>query len=332
MKTNIENYRISFYNPFLIFFLSILACLFVLSVERLIGMEWDFHPDANTYIVYSSGTIDSFSIQNYFGGFFYILVDMMNSQIWLIITFNIFIYSITNVALANFFKKNAGLHKKQIWILFLLVIFNPYRTHLSVQVLKDTLIIFSLVYFFTAHRIYSWIFLLVAYSVSVRAVIYLTALLNKKNLIILIIPMVIFLLIQPEDFLPRVLSATDQVDMTFRGFDKVPNFFEFGLLGAIIRAIVWPFLFLTGLFFLISPALLYLPVAVGSIFLQFWSFKQYGRPALYLQVYLAMGILAFMVSGFTSFIRYTLPLLTILPILVIQKNNKQRKLYSNKEN
>jgi hypothetical protein len=312
--------KISLYSPFLIFLLSILACLFVLSIEKLVGIGWDFHPDANTYIVTSNGAASNFSIQDYLGNFFYVLVDLLNSEVWLLITFNIFIYSITNVALANFFKKKTGFHNKQIWILFLLVIFNPYRTHLSVHVLKDTLIIFGMVYFFTSNRIYSWIFLLLSYSVSQRMVIYLMALINKRNLIILMVPMVFFISIQSEGFLSSVLSTRDQVDMTFRDFDKIPNFFELGTLGAIIRAIVWPFLYLTGVFFLLSPTIMYLPIAIGSFFLQFWHFKQYGKPTLYFQVYLAMGILAFMVSGFTSFIRYTLPLLTILPILIIKKN------------
>ena len=320
MKIKTGNFRIPLYNPFLIFSLSILACLFVLSIERLTGIGWDFHPDANTYITISNGAVSNFDVQSYFGALFFALVDMMNSEVWMLITFNIFVYSITNVTLANFFKKHTGLHKKQIWILFLLVIFNPYRTHLSVHVLKDTLIIFGMVYFFTSSKIYSWIFLLLSYSVSHRTVIYLVAILNKKNLIIIMIPIVFFISIQPEGFLSSILSAKDQVNMTFRDFDKVPNFFELGVLGAIIRAIVWPFLYLTGIFFLLSPTIMYLPIAIGSFFLQFWHFKQYGKPALYFQVYLAMSILAFMVSGFTSFIRYTLPLLTILPILIIKKN------------
>lgn len=322
MKIKIGNFRIPLYNPFLIFSLSILACLFVLSIERLAGIGWDFHPDANTYITISNGTVSSFDIQNYFGGLFYVLVDMVNSEIWLLITFNIFIYSITNVALANFFKKNTGLYKKQIWILFLLVIFNPYRTHLSVHVLKDTLIIFGMVYFFTSNRVYSWIFLLLSYSVSHRTVIYLIAILNKKNLIILMIPIVFFILMQSEDYLFSVLSSKDTVDMTFRDFDKVPNFFEFGVLGAIIRAIIWPFLFLTGFFIFISPALLFIPLSVGSFFLQLWHYRQYKKWAFYLPVYLSMGILAFMVSGFTSFVRYALPLMTILPLLTIKHHAK----------
>jgi len=325
MKAKFRNLEIFLYNPFVIFFLSILACLFVLSIERLVGIEWDFHPDANTYITISNRIASSFDIQNFLSGdSFYVMVDMLNSEVWLVITFNVFIYSITNVALMLFFKKNIGLHKKQIWILFLLVIFNPYRTHLSVHVLKDTLIIFSMVYFFTSNKAYSWIFLLLSYSVSLRTAIYLITILNKKNLMILMIlmvPVVFFILMQSEGILYSILSAENQVNMTFRDFDKVPNFLEFGLFfGAIIRAIVWPFLYLTGIFFLLSPTIMYLPIAIGSFFLQFWHFKQYGKLALYFQVYLAMSVLAFLVSGFTSFIRYALPLLTILPILIIKKN------------
>ena len=93
MKIKSPNFRIPLYNPFLIFSLSILACLFVLSIERLAGIGWDFHPDANTYITMSNGAAASFGILNYLGNFFYVLVDMMNSEVWLLITFNIFIYS-----------------------------------------------------------------------------------------------------------------------------------------------------------------------------------------------------------------------------------------------
>ena len=321
MKIKFGNFRIHLYNPFVIFSLSILACLFVLSIERLAGLEWDFHPDANTYIANSVGT-KSYPLKNYIGSLFYILVDLMNSKVWLVVTFNIFIYSITNIALANFFKRHTGLLSKQILVLFLLVIFNPYRTHLSVYVLKDTLIIFSMVYFFTSNRIYSWIFILLSYSLTNRTLIYLFTIINKKNLVIILLFMLVFISLQSQEFLYSVLSAKDQGDMTFRSFDKVPNFLEFGLLlGATIRAIVWPFLFLTGTFFLLSPTIMYLPIAVGSFFLQLWHFRQYGSLALYFQAYLVISILAFLVSGFTSFIRYALPVITIIPILAL-KNKK----------
>jgi len=123
------------------------------------------------------------------------------------------------------------------------------------------------------------------------------------------------------DFILSVMSTENQVDMTFRTFDNVHNFFELGLLGAIIRALIWPFLYLTGLFFIISPSIMYLPLALGSLFLQIWHIKQFGKLAVYFQIYLSMSILAFMVSGFTSFVRYTLPLLTILPLIVMDNKS-----------
>ena len=313
----------SSYNGIVLFILSVLACMFVLLVERVAGIEWDFHPDANTYVTISDGTIDNFTLGNYFGGLYYILVDLADSQVWLLITFNIFIYSMTNVALGKFFKKHVDRQKVTCYFLFLCVIFNPYRIHLSVHVLKDTLIIFGLVYYFTAHRKYAWLFFVLSYAISVRSVIYLTAFLNRRNFLIVSMPIMLFIFIQPDGWLLSVLSSEHSVNMTFRDFDKVPNFFELGLLGAIIRALLWPFIFLTGVFYLISPTIMYLPIALGSLLLQLWHFKQFGRGALYFQVYVSLSILAFMVSGFTSFIRYGLPMLTILPILVIRANENR---------
>jgi len=320
MLLKYNNFRVSLYSPSLIFFASISACLFLLLIERLVGIEWDFHPDAITYITLSNGVASNLDIRSVFGSSFYILVDILNSKVWLLIAFNIFIYSITNVALILFLKKSIGLHKGKLGILFLLVVFNPYRIHLSVHVLKDTLIIFGLVYFFTTSRIYSWLLLLLTFSLTNRTAIYLITIISKKNLIIVAISVISFIALQSEEAIFSILNVQDQVDMRFRDFDQVPSFFEFGLLGAFIRAIVWPFLYLTGVFFLLSPSIMYLPIAVGSLFLQFWHFKEYRRPALYFKVYLSMSVLAFLMPGFTSFIRYSLPLLTILPILLIKEN------------
>jgi hypothetical protein len=147
----------------------------------------------------------------------------------------------------------------------------------------------------------------------------LIALISKNNLIFVTIFAISFIVIQPEDAILSILNVQDQVDMRFRDFDQVPSFYEFGLLGAFIRAIVWPFLYLTGAFFLLSPSIMYLPIAVGGLFLQLWHFKGYRRPALYFKVYLSMSVIAFLMPGFTSFIRYALPLLTVLPILIIKE-------------
>ena len=42
------------YRPWVMFFVSILVCVGVLTIERFLGIEWNFHPDANTYFVLSS--------------------------------------------------------------------------------------------------------------------------------------------------------------------------------------------------------------------------------------------------------------------------------------
>ena len=322
MKTKIVNFDLSLYSPYLIFFLSISASLFVLLLERLFGIGWDFHPDARTYIELSSGSLSLLRLDNMMlGSWFYIVVDFFNSNIDALIAFNVLIYSITNVGIANFFYKHTGRDQKQITLLlFLLVIFNPYRLHLSVQVLKDTIIIFGMVYFLISKR-FSWLYFIISFLFSLRSAMYLIAVIKRRNFIVVLLLISSFLYwYMGIDGVLSILSAEDQVNMTFRQFDSVPNFFEFGYVGAILRAIIWPFFYLTGVFIFFSPSIMYLPIAMGSFFLQVWHLKQYRGYAFYFQIYVAMGVMAFMVSGFTSYIRYTLPLITILPILIIKRD------------
>ena len=128
------------------------------------------------------------------------------------------------------------------------------------------------------------------------------------------------------------VSTEGNGNMTFREFDNVPSFYEYGQFGSIARAIVWPFLYLSGFFIFFSPSIMYLPIAVGSFILQFWCVKQYGKLAFYFPIYISMAVFAFIVSGFTSYIRYTLPLITILPILIINKEIRDKSLYNQREN
>ena len=55
------------YRPWAMFCLSILACVSILIIERFLGIEWDFHPDANTYIEFSGLT--SLRIKEIFLGY-----------------------------------------------------------------------------------------------------------------------------------------------------------------------------------------------------------------------------------------------------------------------
>jgi len=330
IKTGVGRH-IGLYNPLFIFFLSVTACTFMLTIERLLGIEWDFHPDAVTYIETSINTISTFGLRDIQGASFYLLVDLFDSKISLIIIFNILVYSITNVMLARFYYKSIGYRQANLTlILFLLVIFNPYRIHLSVQVLKDTIIIFGMVYFLVG-RMFSWLGFITTYLISTRSIIYLATCISKGKILVYLIPIICFIVfyLGPDVFL-SLLSTEGQVDMSFRAFDSVPNFIEFGVLGAVMRSILWPFIYLTGTFIFISPTIMYFPIAIGSFFLQIWHFQQYKKLTLYFQVYLAMGLFAFLTPGFTSYIRWVLPLITLLPIFVIKNDvvhyNKRRNI------
>ena len=319
------------YNPIYIFTMSVLFCSLLLFIERYFGLEWDYHPDARTYIEAPLNKYKTVSLNNLMlGNWFYVLVSYLNNSINQIIIFNVLIYSITNVGIANFFYKHSASHQSQIALfLFLLIIFNPYRMHLAVSVLKDTIIIFGMVYFLISKR-FSWVYFLISFFVSLRSAIYLIALLKKRNFIVLGLSIILFVLYYKGiDFLTFLITPEFQFDMRIRDFDKVPNFYEYGTLGVVLRIITWPFFYLTGVFILFSPSPAYIPIAIGSIVLQIWHLVQYKKITLYFQIYLAMAVLALLVSGFTSYVRYALPLITILPILIFKKHELSDEKFKN---
>ena len=310
------------YNPIIIFVISVLFCLLLLFIERYLGIEWDFHPDARTYIESPPGKYKDINLNNIMlGHWFYVVVTFFDNNIDKVIAINVLIYSFTNVGIATFFYKHAPTRqKKLVLFLFLLVIFNPYRVHLAIHVLKDTIIIFGMVYFLISKR-FSWGFFLISFLVSLRSAIYLIAIIGKRNFVLVFVVILLFLFYyKGVDGLLFLLSPEFQFDMKVRDFDKVPNFYELGTIGVILRVIIWPFFYLTGVFIFFSPSLMYLPIAIGSFFLQIWHLTQFKKFTFYFQIYLALGVIAFMVSSFTSYIRYALPLITILPIIIIKKD------------
>jgi hypothetical protein len=380
------------YRPWVMFFVSILACVSVLTIERFLGIEWNFHPDANNYLVTSGEkwqsikevflgyqvyleplnptmqtllekpvnpsvyrpfleiniTFDSIlkGVSFLKGNLFYFIVDLFDSDIRFLIILNIFIYSITNSVIAIFFKDNCNLESQGfLGLIFLLVIFNPYRAHLSVHVLKDTLIIASLV-FITINKSKAASIILFIVGVFLRNgwIIYFFSFIqfkgllsklkekssfhNNKFLLFTVLAVCLYLIWFIYYFwgtIYHVITMTNG-NMTFRDFDSVPSYFELGVLGSVIRSMLWPILYMTGAFIFLSPTIFYFPIAVGSFCLNLWIIKHFKDlrslvPVL-LSVYASMAIFAFIVSGFTSFIRYCLPLIAILPILLINEDRR----------
>ena len=153
---------------------------------------------------------------------------------------------------------------KYFYIFFLIVILSPYRAHLAVHVLKDTIIIFLLTSFVFSKTFSSkLLFLISNLYVRIFSLIYYIYILNKNKInfisYTLIFSILIFLIFQfPIIF--DFISERNTIDMGGRSFDQIINFSEFGPSGVLLRAIVWPLIFVTGIFLFMSPNLLYIPI------------------------------------------------------------------------
>ena len=145
--------------------------------------------------------------------------------------------------------------------------------------------------------------------------LYRLALMNKlgKNLIISSLLLAAAVNYMFPSFIDMLLNGGVN-DMTFQDYDRVPNWNEFGMLGDLIRAIVWPIIVLSGLFFILSPTPLFFPIVIGLMVLNVWMWKMKYKPSI--AIYYVLFIFAFLVPGFTSYIRYIYPLIVITPLLV----------------
>lgn len=147
--------------------------------------------------------------------------------------------------------------------------------------------------------------------------VYMTVLMPKK-LIKIGIPVAVVIFIFKYEYITTFLLGQNALEMTFREADRVPTFQNLGLLGVFIRAIVWPFFNLTGIYALISPSILYFPVAIGAFMIQFWSYIVFRKFAITPMVFCVMALIAMLVPGYASYIRYCFPILIVTPLLMMK--------------
>ena len=155
----------------LVFFItSIFVSITALYIERkILGLGPLYHPDAAHYLKYQSKyfylSLDYSifeNIKNYLFNFetgslyysivhlFYDLSDYVNfsTPYRNIIKFNIFVYALTNMLILSCLIKKFDREKNIDFLTLLIVIFFcflPYKVHLSVNVLKETIIFFSFI-------------------------------------------------------------------------------------------------------------------------------------------------------------------------------------------
>ena len=304
-----------------VFALSLLVCLVMLGLERAIGIRWDYHPDAVTYVTDYAAVVQGgwLTLPN---NLYYFVAYAVGGSAAALIAINMIVYSLTNVLIANSFHQYARVTRirgLRYLVLLVVLLFAPYRLHLAVHGLKDTLIISSL--FVIASASYaSWIGWIPMLLLRIYAVLYsLLFLPRRKMLLALILGIAILLLLGLQKDVTEFLLTRSEVAMGGRAFDQVPSFAALGITGAILRAVLWPLLALSGGFLLVSPSFAYAPIALDLIVSRLWCRNAVHTLGVTAGVLACLSIIALSVNSFTAYIRYCYPVIAAIPLMLMRQ-------------
>jgi hypothetical protein len=315
------------------FFYSIIYSLIILFIERKNNIKIDFHPDATEYFERADQEILSSFIENPFqflGKFYYVIVSYFIDNIEFLLILNILAYSLTNYILyliiKNIFSKKNFLYS----IFILIVIFNPYRAHLAVHPLKDTLIILSLVFsFFSSSIVINFIFIFFGSMLRLGFYVYLPIFFlnikNKKFAFLIFFILSLFLYFYFGGMISEALKL--DVDMRNRSFDTVYNFINFDFpFAQILRGITWPVIRITGLAVLFHPFyFLFLLQSLALMYIIYVNRRYIDYRVVFF--ILPLMIIAVVSSGYNSYLRYSEPLITIFSIWLAALPSKYVKKF-----
>jgi hypothetical protein len=321
------------------FFYSIIYSLIILFIERKNNIRIDFHPDAIEYFEKADEEILNAFIDNPFqslGKFYYVIVSYFIDNTEFLIILNILAYSLTNyilyLVIKNIFRKKNFLYS----IFILIVIFNPYRAHLALHPLKDTLIILSLVFsFFSSSIVINFIFIFLGFMLRLSFYVYLPIFFVsiKKKLFFFIFTFLFSIIL--FYFSSVMFDAIENMaDMTNRSFDNVYNFINFDFpFAQILRGITWPVIRITGLAALFHP--FYFLFLLQSVALMYIIYVN-RRYVDYRVIFFILPLIALAVvsSGYNTYLRYSEPLITIfsfwlaaLPTKYVKNFKVKKKRY-----
>lgn len=302
----------------LVFLLSMVASLLMLLVERMVGIDWDFHPDSVTYATLSKDVALEMFVQGpalLINNLYYVICALLDESVMAITALNIILFALTNVIIFVAIKNSTVQTnmKTGSFALIALILLNPYRLHLSTTLLKDTIIIFLFIWSIQTiqRRFFGFVFMPFLRAVGI---LYYVALMNRKKLFIIgFFGMCAFAIF--PDLVIAQMEEFNNNEMQFREFDTIPTFQDAGLIGSGLRGLVWAILFLTGTFSFISPSLPYVMVALGVWMTILFMVLSKTRFDNLLGVFLVLFLLGVMVTGYSSYIRYAYPLLVALPLI-----------------
>lgn len=311
----------------IVFFLSILSALTLLIVERLVGIGWDYHQDSVTYAENSAVIIEGILSQGITAipnSGYYFIAAFFGQNIYIITAYNILLFSLTNIYFAKLHWSFFKTYKESITFLLLFLLLNPYRIHLATTLLKDTTVIFLLTltfYYFSKSKSIGLFIYFHLFIIRIASALYLFILIPLRYWKYLLLPIFILTYLYPDILIDR-LDASNEVSLKNRDFDNMPTFQEYGYLGSLLRAILWPFFALTGSFVFLTPAPALMMVALGSYLNMLYTWKAARITPLVLYVYLPMSIFAILAPGFISYIRYVYPLVALSPLIALIHNKR----------
>lgn len=309
-----------------IFLLSLLAVAIFRTIEILGGINHGFHPDSYYYIenyyYFTSSGIFSFSVLN--NGYYYI-VDILEGNVESLILLNQILFSITNVIIFKLFN----IKLNDIKLIHIFVLFLPYRMHLSVHVLKDTIVMLCIIstYFCSLRFIALPLLSTVVFRIVGGPIVLLVRFVPKNRIFLVTTFVVLLLAIYASPSLMSLILDRSEADMGGRDFFDVPLNDASSLLEISAKAALWPLLAKSGLFAAISPHPATFILAIESIIFVVWalSARKIGT-LLFGSGLIALIFIALTVNSFGAYYRYIYPFLIIdyISTLLTSLSVKQR--------
>ena len=298
------------------------------AVEAIAGIGHGFHPDSLFYIEHSweyvrDGVFSLSALNN----FYYFLVDYSGANVELLIFFNQVIYAITNVILFR------ALCDKQFrlsiiqWLILLL----PYRLHLSVHVLKDTIIIMFFVLSTTVSLRYlpAVIFMLTGFRTIAGPLAILSRFTIRKTWFLVLAYVCLLTAIV---FIPTVaffLSERSEADMGGRELFVIPLQNASGFAEIMGKSILWPILGKTGLFALFSANPIGVAIALEPLIFTVFAIKYrrswifFGGPGA-----LPLVLISMLVTSFGAYYRYIYPFLIIDCLNMVKEKSDKKSFHA----
>ena len=331
----------------IVFFTSVIISLIFLKFENFLGIDATYHPDSIHYLNFKF----SFSDNNFFlflkelyGRSFYFWIKVLDYNYYYIIAFNIFFFGLTNVIFFNFFQKNLKEFDFKSLLLLSIVILMPYKLHLSVHVLKETIIILLFTIIISkSNKFFKFIFFILILMFRKFSIVYFIVFLNikkifvksnlstiKKFTILFLIGLFFFIILNLaihhlyNTNIFEIILGWSIKDMGGRNYDTISNFSNYGYLGVFLKAILWPIIFLFGIFVFLSFNFFYIILFVEILALNFIYFLKYKKIIFSLELYCTLMLISFYVSAFTAYFRYSYIAFVIFIVHRIYQNEKQK--------